>query len=510
MHPNRPFPLTRSAVAMATVVLLALLATDALAQAARVVLAVGDVTLVRGTERTRLTAGTTVNTGDTVQTGAQGNAQLRFSDNALVALKPDSEFRIEAYAFNGTSDGSERAVFRLVRGGFRTVTGQVGQVNRDTYQVLTTQATIGIRGTHYQLLVCGVGQCRDSESSTPAPAGLYGGVFEGRVAVTGRGITDEYGQREFFFVPDDQPPQRLIGPPLFLADQQSGRPVTSGPTGDRATMADLNFAKVPEYAIDPSLPIPPYVFQATEDLDNGRLIELNNITAAVGSDRYTIEVGSTSGGAAIGRNTDGQMTSFVNNNLNANVGTAAIVDTGSALAAGSINWGRWQGPGSTITQQLGNGETVTNNGGNLHYIYGATPTNLPTSGQVTYTPVGGTRPTDSLSGAVGTLVSGGKINVDFGTANLTLSGLTVGFNNATYTMGGSTSIQNGLFSTTGPGATFACTGSGCQPLIAGNFVGFFAGNRGAGVGLDYFFNYRGGGVIEGVSGYRRCAAGASC
>lgn len=504
MRPNRPLRLNCVA-AFAAFVLMAALATDALAQAARVVLAVGEVTMVRGAERTRLAAGATVNTGDTVITGAQSNAQLRFSDSALVALKPDSEFRIEAYSFAGATDGSERAVFRLVRGGFRTVTGQVGQVNRDTYQVLTTQATIGIRGTHYQLLICGRGQCRDNEASEPAAAGLYGGVFDGRLSVNARGITDEYGEREFFFVPDDEAPRRLIGPPLFLANWLSGRPV-----GGRAAPTDFVFKAVPPVAIDPSLPLPPFVYVATEDLSKGPVFVPKNITAAVGSDRYTIELGSTGGGAAIVLDPAAQMTSFVNGSLNANVGTAAIVDTGSNAAAGGINWGRWAGPGSTIQQRLGNGETVTNNGGNLHYIYGATATNLPNSGQVSYAPIGGTLPTDSITGAVGTLISGGRVNVDFTTANLALTGLTVGFNNATYTLSGSTSIQNGLFSTSGIGGTFACSGAGCQPLIAGNFVGFFAGPGGVGVGLDYFFNYRGGGVIEGVSGYRRCIGATGC
>ena len=505
MRPSRYLRSSCNVAAVAVFALLTAFASETLAQAARVVLAVGEVTLVRGAERSRLAAGTTVNVGDTVITGAQSNAQLRFSDSALVALKPDSEFHIEAYAFAGATDGSERAVFRLVRGGFRTVTGQIGAVNRDTYQVLTTQATIGIRGTHYQLLVCGRGQCRDNDASAPAPAGLYGGVFEGRVAVSARGISDEYGEREFFFVADDEAPQRLIGPPLFLADRVTGRSA-----GDRAVTTDLAFMSVPPFAIDPSPPLPPYVFQATEDLAHGPVFIPDNLTAAVGSDRYTIELGSTGSGTAIGINQAGQMTSFVNGSLNANVGTAAIVDTGSNAAAGAISWGRWEGPGSTIVQQIGNGQTVTNNGGNLHYIFGATATNLPTTGQVSYAPVGGTRPTDSITGAVGTLISGGKINVDFTAANLALTGLTVGFNNATYTLGGSTSIRNGLFSTSGPGGTFGCTGAGCQPLIAGNFVGFFAGPGGVGLGLDYFFNYRGGGVIEGVSGYRRCTGATGC
>jgi len=501
----RPHRLSSSAAAFALFALLALAATEALAQAARIVLAVGEVALLRGADRSRLAAGASVNTGDTVITGAQSYAQLRFSDTALVALKPDSEFRIEAYAYNGVSDGSERAVFRLVRGGFRTVTGPVGQVNRDTYQVLTTQATIGIRGTHYQVQICGVGQCREAAASEAAASGLYGGVFEGLVAVTARGLTQEYGEREYFFVPDDDAPRRLLAPPAFLAPQFTGRTIA-----ERAVPGDLVFTKVPEFAIDPSLPVPPFVYVGTEDLSKGSPIVPTDITAVVGSDRYTLELGSTGGGAAIALDPAGRMTSFVNGSLNASVGTAAIVDMGSNAAAGAINWGRWEGAGSTITQQLPNGQVVSNDGGNLHYIYGATATNLPSSGQVSYAPVGGTRPTDSITGAVGTLISGGKVNVDFTAPSLTLTGLTVGFDNATYSMSGTTGIRNGLFSTSGPGAAFACAGNGCQPLVAGNFAGFFAGPGGAGLGLDYFFNYRGGGVIEGVSGYRRCVGAAGC
>ena len=55
--------------------------TAAFAQVAgRVVLAVGDVTAVRGADRVRLAAGAAVNVGDTIITGAQGHAQIRFSD----------------------------------------------------------------------------------------------------------------------------------------------------------------------------------------------------------------------------------------------------------------------------------------------------------------------------------------------------------------------------------------------------------------------------------------------
>jgi len=469
--------------------------------AARVVLAVGDVAALRGADRVRLAAGSDVNAGDAVVTGAQSFVQLRFSDAALVALKPDSEFRIESFEAPAAGAGNERAVFRLVRGGFRTVTGSVGAINRDRYQVLTTQATIGIRGTHYALQVCGSGEC--VTQGGPARAGLYGGVFDGIVSVTNPFGTADYAAGEYFFVADGEPPQRALAPPDFLADRLPARAVAA----TRAT-AELKFASVPEFGLPPALPIPPFAYMATEDRDLDTFTP--PIGFVVGSDRYTLELGSTRGGAAtLGVDAAGQLTSFTNATLVANLGTASVLDAGSSDAAG-VTWGRWAGKGSTIVQTLPDGTTVRNDGGNLHYIYGLLAPSLPGAAQFAYAPVGGTRPTDSGTGATGTLISGGSINVNFGTAQLALAGLTVGFTNATYTMSGTTGIAGGLFSTSGPGATVGCTGGACQPIVAGNFAGFFAGPGGTGIGLDYFINNRGGGVIEGVVGYRRCAGAASC
>ena len=473
--------------------------------AGKVLLSVGDVSVVRGGERSRLAAGALVGAGDSVVTGADSYAQIRFSDDALVALKPDTEFRIERFNFTGKQDGSEAAVFRLVRGGFRTLTGQIGKLNRDQYQVLTTQATIGIRGTHYQVQICAAGQCRNRGAEVGS--GMYGGAYEGGVVVANGFGSGEFGADEFFYVPDGQAPLRWLGPPDFLSDKLERRARVA-----RTAPTELRFAKVPETAPPPALPQAPFTFMATEDLGS-RLLAPGQ-TIVVGSDRYTLELDSTSNPGLQVAVVDGALHSFHNGSLSADLGSAALTDVGSdgsipsGFAAGSgLNWGRWSGPGSTITQALGN-QLVHNDGGDLHYIYGNTATALPTSGQVSYAAVGGTRPTDSGTGAVGTLVSGGTVNVNFTTAQLGLSGLTAGFNDANYTMGGTASIINGRFSTGGVGgALTGCAGGACQPLVAGNFTGFFAGPGGSGIGIDYYFNTRTGNVIEGVVGYRKCGPG---
>jgi len=152
---------------------------------------------------------------------------------------------------------------------------------------------------------------------------------------------------------------------------------------------------------------------------------------------------------------------------------------------------------------------VHNDGGNLHYIHGVVATDLPTAGIVEYAPVGGTRPTDSATGEVGNLLSGGRVAVNFTTAQVSLNNLQVGFTNAVYSLSGTASLLGPLFSTGGVGATASCAGGGCQPIVAGNFAGFLSGPGAAGMGLDYYFNTRIG-TIEGVVGYRRCAAPGAC
>ena len=62
-------------------------------------------------------------------------------------MRPDTDYTIEEYRYSGKHDGDERALFKLLKGKMRTVTGFVGRINRDKYVITTPSATIGIRGT---------------------------------------------------------------------------------------------------------------------------------------------------------------------------------------------------------------------------------------------------------------------------------------------------------------------------------------------------------------------------
>ena len=119
------------------------------AGAAKVDFAIGEVVALQADgSRRPLARGAEVSPGDTVDTGA-GRAQLRFSDGAMVSLQPGTQFRIDAYEFQGQADGGEKGFFSLLKGALRTITGAIGKTDHKAYRLDTAVATIGIRGTEY-------------------------------------------------------------------------------------------------------------------------------------------------------------------------------------------------------------------------------------------------------------------------------------------------------------------------------------------------------------------------
>ncbi len=120
------------------------------AGAARVDFAAGSVMAVNAAGAQRVVGkGAEIGTGEAVVTGDGGRCQLRFTDGALISLQPGTEFKIDNYHYTGKGDAEEKGFFSLLKGGMRTITGLIGRSNRSNYQVSTSVATIGIRGTEY-------------------------------------------------------------------------------------------------------------------------------------------------------------------------------------------------------------------------------------------------------------------------------------------------------------------------------------------------------------------------
>ncbi|HEX4859275.1 MAG TPA: FecR family protein, partial [Usitatibacteraceae bacterium] len=203
-----------------TLVLTLATATAAVAQTpiGRVLVASGEVELLRGGRAERALAGSGLQPGDRVRTGTNANAQLWFIDESIVALRHGSEFVIESFRFERKAE-SDSLSFSLLRGGLRTLAGMIGAANPMGYRVNTPMATLGRRGTQYAVVACQDDCAADGSIAN----GLYGGVFEGNVTIANNTGVSEFSYGQYFFVRDpNSVPQPLLGPPAVLADRLLG------------------------------------------------------------------------------------------------------------------------------------------------------------------------------------------------------------------------------------------------------------------------------------------------
>ncbi len=124
-----------------------------------------------------LTPKSTVQPGDLLVTGKKSYAQVVMNDGTKMTMRPDSNLKIEAYQFKQSAPQADNAVFRLLKGGFRTVTGLIGKRgNKDAYKLRASGATIGIRGTDFSSRLCATKDCEDDAEAAapvakPKPAG---------------------------------------------------------------------------------------------------------------------------------------------------------------------------------------------------------------------------------------------------------------------------------------------------------------------------------------------------
>lgn len=119
--------------------------------------------------------------GDLLET-RKGRIQIKFLDGAFMSVQPNSRFQIEDYNYANQSDGSEKAVYNLFKGGMRAFTGAIGKKHPDAYKVKTPVATIGIRGTGHNTRIC-QGDCY-SLGGVLLPDGLRHSTWEGITIVT--------------------------------------------------------------------------------------------------------------------------------------------------------------------------------------------------------------------------------------------------------------------------------------------------------------------------------------
>jgi len=90
-----------------------------------------------------LAAGGNVHANEMIQTGDASSAQLLFVDQTTLLVGAQSEVKLDRFVYD-PNGGNGKVVMNAGKGVFRFVTGNQ---NKKSYEINTSAATIGVRGT---------------------------------------------------------------------------------------------------------------------------------------------------------------------------------------------------------------------------------------------------------------------------------------------------------------------------------------------------------------------------
>lgn len=183
--------------------------------------AVGQITHLSGVLTAKRADGTSkllsvkseIEQGDTLTTEADTYARIKFADGGEVVLRPGSQLKVAAYAFNQAKPGADSVLLDMLKGGMRAVTGLVGKRNRDAVSINTVTATIGIRGTHFGALIC-QNDCGGipTVSGRPPENGLHLDVADGAIVVRNTAGQQVITSGQFGFVRSATTPPVIVPP----------------------------------------------------------------------------------------------------------------------------------------------------------------------------------------------------------------------------------------------------------------------------------------------------------
>jgi hypothetical protein len=187
-----------------------------------------------------------VEQGDTLVSEKNTYARIRFIDNSEITLRPGTQLKVENFSYQADKPEKDSAVFSLVKGGLRSVTGLLGKRNHERFGLNTPTATIGIRGTIFIVeYMPPAGPASAGKLPQAAPnlsalpgsdsraPGLYVQVLDGMIHVSNGGGAQNFSAGQFGYTPNFQQPPvvlpanpgiRFTPPPTFSSS-------SSGPAG---------------------------------------------------------------------------------------------------------------------------------------------------------------------------------------------------------------------------------------------------------------------------------------
>ena len=114
----------------------------------------GSAEVVRNISTLKVESGMELHVEDKITTAEKSRVQAILNDDTIVTIGPKSVFIFDAYKFGNKNDS--HVDMHLERGFFRSVTGEIGKLAPQRFNVKTVSTTIGIRGTDFSAFVSDV------------------------------------------------------------------------------------------------------------------------------------------------------------------------------------------------------------------------------------------------------------------------------------------------------------------------------------------------------------------
>ena len=390
---------------------------------------------VRGTDGAvrGVRAGEAVNEKESILVG-EGRAQIRFDDGGWVSLQPRTVFEVNEYPRR--EDGN--IVLSLIKGGARAVTGLFSDRRPASFRMQTPNATIGIRGTSFQVTFC-------QQSCGSLPNGLYVTGGDGTTIVKNAlGEIDLSRGRTAFVANLRTPPRESSVKPVAEAQEtmtaQEAASTVSTTTGELRPGNFIYFEGTNGYT-------GPFQIVPVGSLGVGLAASGTFSGVASGFSRgiFTSGEGSATGagvGAVAGSVKPGDTLTLILDGAQRPVSFTATGSDGARVTAtalkapelsssdGILFWGRWtdtkfqfdvQDPAKPANA-VGTGTVPA--GSYLHYIVGLPAGSVPMAGVATYNFIGGSGSSAEL-GSVGLGTTAGTLTANFGAntvgANMTIN-----------------------------------------------------------------------------------------
>jgi len=162
-----------------------------------------------------LRVGATIFEQERLNTGINSYLVVAFNDESRMTLISNSEMVIREHKYVPDKPEENSGFLEFVRGGLRFLSGAIGKLNNEAFRVATPVATIGIRGTGFDLLCSG--QCDGSD--------MFARVWDGAIMLNTETDSLLLNNNQAAVMPNSRSKPRIVTiPPALESMENTPRP----------------------------------------------------------------------------------------------------------------------------------------------------------------------------------------------------------------------------------------------------------------------------------------------